>query len=98
MKVIWSNPVIWGYKHGYSVPEIAAGLMILPARVRKEIAAYEAAIIEGEIALRQNSDVLGKNEHVHRLGNWQRERMGARAALAEIEAAKLPLKAVRHGQ
>lgn len=97
MKVTWSNPIIWGYKHGYSVDEIAAGLLIPPARVRGEIIAYEQRITEGEVALKRNADVLSKNPHIQRLGCWKRQRDGARAALAEIEKAKITLGAVRHG-
>lgn len=98
MKVIWSNPIIWGYKHGYSVAEIAAGLMISEARVRGDIIAYEQAIAEGDIALQRSADVLSKNPHIQRLGYWQRQRSGAREALAAIEADRNPVRAVRYGR
>lgn len=99
MKAVWSNPVIWGYKHGYSVAEIAAGLEIPEARVRGEIIAYERKITDGEITLRRNFDVLTKSKHIQRLGYWQRQRDGAREALAAIaDARHAPRKAVRHAR
>ncbi|HWJ86910.1 MAG TPA: hypothetical protein VNS12_02435 [Pelagibacterium sp.] len=88
MKAVWSNPIIWGYKHGYSIDEIAAGLMVPRARVRGEIIAYDQRIIAGRALLRQIPNGVGDTSHIRRMSQWQRETGGARAAIDAIEAQR----------
>lgn len=83
MKVIESNPIIWGYKRGYSVDDIAEGLLIRRSAVIKEIAAYERRCVEHDVLLRQPLSQLADNPQ--RMAIWQRQKRGARAALAAIE-------------
>jgi predicted transcriptional regulator len=85
MKVIEPNPIIWGYRRGYGVAEIADGLGIPDQTVRKIITDYEERRAVAEIMLRSGTAEGGWS----RMGNWKREVLGARAALAAIEAEKM---------